>query len=93
MDEFTDSDVTMLVTDSFCKIIQQIQNLPLNYQLKLTPFSATVSIKKSLKQPLEESSRPFSETGMHPILRGALPIAATLAFLSLRVCVVGHQVS
>ena len=60
MDEFNDSDVTMLATDSFSKIMQQIQNSSLNYQLKLTPFSATVSIKKSLIK--DRSGKPILPT-------------------------------
>ena len=47
MNEMSDSDVTMLANDCFNKILYQVQHSSLNYQLKVTPFSATVSLKKS----------------------------------------------
>ena len=47
MAEVIDSDMTMSAATTFDKIIQQIQNSGLNYQLKITPFSANISIKKS----------------------------------------------
>ena len=48
MDELTDSESTMLTAASFNHILLQIQDSSLNYQLKITPFSAFISIKKSL---------------------------------------------
>jgi len=47
MEILIDSDVTMLATNSFNNILQQIQNSSLNYHLQVTPFSALVSLKKS----------------------------------------------
>ena len=47
MDEITDSDVTMMAADAFSKIVCQVQKSGLNYQIKMTPFSAVVSMKKS----------------------------------------------
>ena len=38
----------MLITKSFDHILQQIQTLCLNYQIQISPFSALISLKKSL---------------------------------------------
>ena len=53
MDELTDSDITMAATTSFNNILNQIQTSGLNYQLKITPFSAVISIKKSFVKDRE----------------------------------------
>ena len=45
--ETIDSDVTMLAADIFNKLVNQIQNSCLNYQLMLTPYSASISLKKT----------------------------------------------
>ena len=48
----TDSDMnlttTMLASRAFDKILQEIQSSNLNFQLQMSPFSAQISIKKSL---------------------------------------------
>ena len=46
MDRITDSDVTMYAINSFNQILQQVQDSHLNYKIKITPYSAVVSIKK-----------------------------------------------
>ena len=52
MDEFTNSDVkvnpTMLATEKFNQIVQQVQTSGLNFYLQISPFSAVISIKRSL---------------------------------------------
>ena len=50
MDNHYDSDtnVTMLATKSFNHILEQIQTSCLNYQIQVSPFSAFISLKKSL---------------------------------------------
>ena len=50
MDNHYDSDtnVTMLATKSFDHILEQIQTSCLNYQIQVSPFSAFISLKKSL---------------------------------------------
>ena len=58
MDVATDSDtnVTMLATKSFDMIIEQIQTSCLNYQIQISPFSALISIKKTLIK--DQSGKP-----------------------------------
>ena len=53
MDKLTDSDITMLAGTSFDNILHQIQSSCLNYKLKITPFSAFISIKKSFVKDKE----------------------------------------
>jgi chromosome segregation ATPase len=51
MDEFKTSDktdLTMITTRTFDNIIGQIQKSNLNFQLQISPFSAIISLKKSL---------------------------------------------
>ena len=48
LDQFGDSDFTMIATTEFNKVIDLVQSSCLNFQLKLSPFSATISLKKSL---------------------------------------------
>ena len=43
----SDCDPTMLAKKAFDQIIEQVQSSNLNFQLNLSPFSATISIKKS----------------------------------------------
>jgi len=51
-EKITDSDMnlttTMLASRAFDKILQEIQSSNLNFQLQMSPFSAQISIKKSL---------------------------------------------
>ena len=48
MDTSIDSDVTMVAAQAFSKVLDCIQNSHLNYQIQLTPFSAVISVKKTL---------------------------------------------
>ena len=57
MDERINSDSTMLATASFNHILHQIQTSCLNYQLRITPFSASIQIKKSLVKNMD--GQPF----------------------------------
>ena len=57
MEGLTDSDLAMAATDSFNKILYNIQNSCLNYQLKLTPFTAIVSLKKTFAK--NRSGKPI----------------------------------
>ena len=58
MKELSDSDrnLAMLASNAFANIINQIQTSNLNYQLQLSPFSAYISLKKSLIK--EKSGAP-----------------------------------
>ena len=53
MDERIDSESTMLAATSFNHILHQIQSSCLNYHIKITPFSAIISIKKSVVKDWE----------------------------------------
>ena len=52
MERITSSDLktnsTMLATESFDRIVQHVQSSCLNFHLQISPFSAVISIKKSL---------------------------------------------
>jgi len=48
MDEKIDSDLTMVTNKSFNDVLQCVQNSCLNYQIQMSPFSAIISLKKSL---------------------------------------------
>ena len=50
MQDITDSDLdlTMLATKSFHHVINEVQSSCLNFQLQISPFSAVISLKKSL---------------------------------------------
>ena len=50
------SDHKMVATQSFQHILQQIQQSSLNFQIKLSPFSAEISLKKSLIKDLDGSA-------------------------------------
>ena len=43
-----DLDPTMLASKTFDNIVNLIQNSCLNFQIQLSPFAATISLKKSL---------------------------------------------
>ena len=46
MDRSSDSDVTMLASETFHGILQKIQASRLNFSMQLTPFSAIISMRK-----------------------------------------------
>ena len=68
MDELTDSESTMLTAASFNQILLQIQDSSLNYQLKITPFSAFISIKKSLVKDWEGQQIFTVDTKINTVL-------------------------
>ena len=43
----SDSKSTMLASQTFDNILEEIQNSCLNFQLQISPFSALISLKKS----------------------------------------------
>ena len=45
---FSDENPTMVGKTAFNNIIEQIQSSNLNFQLQMSPFSASISLKKSL---------------------------------------------
>ena len=58
MDEFPDSDsnMAMLASNAFENIIDQIRTSNLNFHLQMSPFSASISLKRSL---IKEQSGAF----------------------------------
>ena len=48
MDKTIDSELTMVTNNAFNNVLQCIQNSCLNYRIQLSPFSAVISLKKSL---------------------------------------------
>merc|ERR1712179_739489 len=59
MDESTISEcnLTMLATQSFNHILDQIQTSCLNFQIQISPFSAIISLKKSIIR--DQSGKPL----------------------------------
>ena len=60
MEKFTNSDTNntaMLASRTFDFILQQIRTSSLNFQLQLSPFSAQISLKKSLVKERNGSLR------------------------------------
>ena len=55
MEISTDSDVTMIATKQFNCIVNEIQNSGLNYSLQVSPFSALISLRKTLVKDLSGS--------------------------------------
>ena len=51
MQEFINSDLnlTMLATQAFDDILDQIRSSSLNFHVQISPFSAVISLKKSLR--------------------------------------------
>ena len=49
-EEFTDSDLTMVADKAFDDLINGVKNSKLNFHLQLSPFSAYISVKKSLQK-------------------------------------------
>ena len=58
----SDSNLTMLATKSFNQIIEQIQTSSLNFQIQISPFSAIISLKKSLIK--DHSGNPLVPTNL-----------------------------
>ena len=48
MDELTDSDLAMVANAEFENILRSIRNSCLNYHLQVSPFSATISLRKTV---------------------------------------------
>ena len=58
MKQNSDSDFNpaMLANNAFETLIDQVRNSNLNFQLQMSPFSAQISLKKSLV--IDQSGRP-----------------------------------
>ena len=48
MDELTDSDLAMVANAEFENILRSIRNSCLNYNLQVSPFSAIISLRKTM---------------------------------------------
>ena len=48
MEEFYNSDPTMIASNLFNKLVNDVRNSGLNFRMELTPFGAKISLKKSL---------------------------------------------
>ena len=47
MEQISNSELTMLASQKFDGIIQEISSSCLNYSIQLTPYSAQISVRKS----------------------------------------------
>ena len=67
MDELTNSysNLTMLATKSFDHILELVQTSCLNSHIQISPFSAFISLKKSLIR--DQSGKPFLPTKLRNI--------------------------
>ena len=48
MNKLTNSDLTMLANNNFESVLSSVRNSCLNYSINVSPFSATISLKKSI---------------------------------------------
>ena len=48
MNEMINSELTMVTNKAFNYVLQSVQNSGLNYHIKMSPFSAFISVKKSV---------------------------------------------
>ena len=48
MNELTDSDLTMVANKNFDSILRSVRSSCLNYSIQVSPFSATISLKKTI---------------------------------------------
>ena len=48
MNKSTDSDLTMLAKNNFESVLSSVRNSCLNYSIHVSPFSATISLKKTI---------------------------------------------
>ena len=48
MNKLTDSDLTMLANNNFESVLSSVRNSCLNYSIHQSPFSATISLKKTI---------------------------------------------
>ena len=52
MDGIIDTDLTMVADNAFSNVLRCVQNSGLNYHIQMSPFSANISLKKSLVRTL-----------------------------------------
>ena len=66
MQQIQDSDINyaMIASNTFDRILQEIQTSNLNFQLQVSPFSAQISLKKSLVKDRKGSYCLQSESSM-----------------------------
>ena len=65
MDQKDTSDDTMVASYNFNHIMDQITKSCLNYQVQVTPFSAVISLKKTLAR--NKDGVPLTQTGLSEI--------------------------
>ena len=61
----SDYDIAMLASDAFETLIDQIRNSNLNFHLQMSPFSAQISLRKSLVTDKTGVPR-LPRTNIHP---------------------------
>ena len=54
--KFSDPEPTMVAKRTFDKLLEQIQSSNLNFHLTISPFSASIFLKKSLKKSVKTAS-------------------------------------
>ena len=77
MSQFPSSDFnpTMVASRTFSNILQQIQSSNLNYQLQISPFSATISLKKT---PIKDKyGAPLLPPPQYPPQPAPMPLASS----------------
>lgn len=93
MNEFPDSDKNpaMLASTAFENVINQIRTSNLNFQLQMSPFSACISLKRSLVKeksgafrlpPAPESLSPSTESEIAKLVRKNLQLENKLVEIS-----------
>ena len=94
MQQIKDSDntFTMMASTAFDRILQEIQTSNLNFQLQVSPFSAQISLKKSLvkdrngscRLPPSESSFTRSESELSILQREKMQVQNDLKVLQTK---------
>ena len=79
---FSDLNPTMVANQTFNNILDQIQNSKLNFQLQISPFSANISLKKTLIK--DKSGTPVLPTTSSGHSRDSLEEIATLVKKNLQ---------
>ena len=73
MDGFVNSDYTMIASQIFDKIVNSIRDSGLNFSLQMSPFAATISLKKSLiKDKFGRSVKPSQTDSSSDVVESLL---------------------
>ena len=70
MEQLVNSDGTMAASNIFDLILSQVQHSCLNFQIQVSPFSAVISLKKSLAK--DQSGAPLLKNSLRSVLGSSI---------------------